>query len=62
LPNAALGRDQGSLSHLDLRRGEPDCATALLLRNMKKRNFAIGFAYSKSQIVQDALFGLGSAR
>src|SRR6202012_1616508 len=33
-------------------------ATALLLRNMEERNFAIGVAYSKSEIVQVAIFGL----
>jgi drug/metabolite transporter (DMT)-like permease len=33
-------------------------ATALLLHNMEERNFAIGVAYSKSEIIQVALFGL----
>jgi len=33
-------------------------ATALLLRNMEERNFAIGVAYTKSEIIQVALFGL----
>src|SRR5258707_11080208 len=33
-------------------------ATALLLRNMEERNFAIGVAYSKSEVIQVALFGL----
>ena len=33
-------------------------ATALLLRNMEERSFAIGVAYSKSEIIQVALFGL----
>jgi drug/metabolite transporter (DMT)-like permease len=33
-------------------------ATTLLLRNMEERNFAIGVAYSKSEIIQVALFGL----
>jgi drug/metabolite transporter (DMT)-like permease len=33
-------------------------ATALLLRNMEERNFAIGVAYSKSEIIQVTLFGL----
>lgn len=33
-------------------------ATALLLRNMEDRNFAVGVAYSKSEIIQVALFGL----
>jgi drug/metabolite transporter (DMT)-like permease len=33
-------------------------ATALLLLNMEERNFAIGVAYSKSEIIQVALFGL----
>src|SRR3984957_388597 len=33
-------------------------ATAFLLRNMEERNFAIGVAYSKSEIIQVALFGL----
>jgi drug/metabolite transporter (DMT)-like permease len=33
-------------------------ATALLLRNMEERNFAIGVAYSKSEIIQVAIFGL----
>jgi drug/metabolite transporter (DMT)-like permease len=33
-------------------------ATALLLRNMEERNFAIGVAYSKSELIQVAVFGL----
>jgi len=33
-------------------------ATAFLLRNMEERNFAIGVAYSKSEIIQVAIFGL----
>jgi len=33
-------------------------ATALLLSNMEERNFAVGVAYSKSEIIQVALFGL----
>ena len=33
-------------------------ATALLLRVMQDRNFALGIAYSKTEIVQVALFGL----
>jgi drug/metabolite transporter (DMT)-like permease len=33
-------------------------ATALLLRVMAERNFALGVAYSKTEIVQVALFGL----
>jgi len=33
-------------------------ATALLLRNMEERNFALGVAYSKTEVVQVALFGL----
>lgn len=33
-------------------------ATALLLRNMEERNFAVGVAYSKSEVIQVALFGL----
>ena len=33
-------------------------ATALLLRNMEERNFTIGVAYSKSEIIQVAIFGL----
>ncbi|MBV9862199.1 MAG: EamA/RhaT family transporter [Alphaproteobacteria bacterium] len=33
-------------------------ATALLLRTMQERNFALGVAYSKTEIVQVALFGL----
>src|SRR5579872_2034435 len=33
-------------------------ATALLLRCMEERNFAIGVAYSKTDVVQVALFGL----
>ena len=33
-------------------------ATALLLRNMEERNFAVGVAYSKSEIIQVAVFGL----
>jgi len=32
-------------------------ATALLLRTMQERNFAIGVAYSKTEILQVALFG-----
>lgn len=32
-------------------------ATALLLRTMEERNFALGVAYSKSEVVQVALFG-----
>jgi drug/metabolite transporter (DMT)-like permease len=32
-------------------------ATALLLRTMQERNFAIGVAYSKSEILQVAVFG-----
>src|SRR5689334_20768834 len=32
-------------------------ATALLLRVMKERNFTLGVAYSKSEIIQVALFG-----
>ena len=31
-------------------------ATALLLRTMQERNFALGVAYSKTEVVQDALF------
>lgn len=33
-------------------------ATALLLRTMAERNFAIGVAYSKTEVVQIAVFGL----
>jgi drug/metabolite transporter (DMT)-like permease len=33
-------------------------ATALLLRTMQERNFALGVAYSKTEILQIALFGL----
>ena len=33
-------------------------ATALLLRTMQERNFALGVAYSKTEVVQVALFGL----
>src|SRR5580692_3094318 len=33
-------------------------ATALLLRNMEERNFAVGVAHSKSEIIQVAVFGL----
>jgi drug/metabolite transporter (DMT)-like permease len=33
-------------------------ATALLLRVMAERNFALGVAYSKTEIIQVALFGL----
>jgi len=33
-------------------------ATALLLRIMQERNFALGVAYSKSEVLQVALFGL----
>jgi drug/metabolite transporter (DMT)-like permease len=33
-------------------------ATALLLRCMEERNFAIGVAYAKTEIIQVALFGL----
>ncbi|HWC31473.1 MAG TPA: EamA/RhaT family transporter, partial [Dehalococcoidia bacterium] len=32
-------------------------ATALLLRVMEARNFAIGVAYSKTELVQVAIFG-----
>ncbi len=33
-------------------------ATALLLLNMQERNFALGVAYSKTEVIQVALFGL----
>jgi len=33
-------------------------ATALLLRVMEERNFALGVAYSKTEIIQVAIFGL----
>jgi drug/metabolite transporter (DMT)-like permease len=33
-------------------------ATALLLRCMQERNFALGVAYAKTEIIQVALFGL----
>lgn len=33
-------------------------ATGLLLRGMEERNFALGVAYSKSEIIQVAVFGL----
>ena len=33
-------------------------ATALLLRTMRARNFALGVAYSKTEVLQVALFGL----
>jgi len=33
-------------------------ATALLLRVMAERNFALGIAYSKSEVIQVAVFGL----
>jgi hypothetical protein len=33
-------------------------ATMALLRNMEERNSAIGVTYSKSEIIQVALFGL----
>ena len=33
-------------------------ATALLLRTMQERNFALGVAYSKSEVLQVAVFGL----
>jgi drug/metabolite transporter (DMT)-like permease len=33
-------------------------ATALLLRTMQERNFALGVAYSKTEVLQVALFGL----
>jgi drug/metabolite transporter (DMT)-like permease len=33
-------------------------ATALLLRVMQERNFALGVAYSKSEVLQVALFGV----
>lgn len=33
-------------------------ATALLLRTMQERNFALGVAYSKTEVVQVAVFGL----
>ncbi len=32
-------------------------ATALLLLNMQERNFALGVAYSKTEVIQVALFG-----
>ena len=32
-------------------------ATALLLRTMQERNFALGVAYSKSEVLQVAIFG-----
>jgi drug/metabolite transporter (DMT)-like permease len=34
------------------------CATALLLRTMRARNFALGVAYSKTEVLQVAVFGL----
>jgi drug/metabolite transporter (DMT)-like permease len=33
-------------------------ATALLLRTMQERNFALGVAYSKTEVIQVAVFGL----
>src|SRR5688572_21312349 len=33
-------------------------ATALLLRVMAERNFALGIAYAKSEVIQVAVFGL----
>src|SRR5207302_9957148 len=33
-------------------------ATALLLRTMQARNFALGVAYSKTEVLQVAVFGL----
>ena len=33
-------------------------ATALLLRTMQERNFALGVAYSKTEVLQVAVFGL----
>lgn len=33
-------------------------ATALLLRTMRERNFALGVAYSKTEVIQVAVFGL----
>jgi drug/metabolite transporter (DMT)-like permease len=33
-------------------------ATALLLRTMRERNFALGVAYSKTEVLQVAIFGL----
>jgi drug/metabolite transporter (DMT)-like permease len=33
-------------------------ATALLLRTMRERNFALGVAYSKTEVLQVAVFGL----
>jgi drug/metabolite transporter (DMT)-like permease len=33
-------------------------ATALLLHNMEERNFALGVAYSKTELVQVAVFGI----
>src|SRR5258705_10089368 len=39
-----------SLSHI--------AATALLLACMQERNFALGVAYAKTEIIQVALFGL----
>jgi len=45
----ALWTVLGSLSQI--------AATALLLRAMQERNFALGVAYSKTEVIQVALFG-----
>ncbi|HEY6966941.1 MAG TPA: EamA/RhaT family transporter, partial [Burkholderiales bacterium] len=45
----ALWTVLGSLSQI--------AATALLLRAMQERNFALGIAYSKTEVIQVALFG-----
>ena len=34
------------------------CATALMLRTMRERNFALGVAYSKTEVLQVAVFAL----
>ena len=39
-------------------RGVQIAATALLLRTMRERNFAVGVAYSKTEVVQVAVFSL----
>ena len=45
LPNAALGRDQSSLSRLDLRRGrEPDCRNRAAATQYGGAQLAIGVA------------------
>jgi len=39
------------------RLADPDRGDALLLRCMEERNFALGVAYAKTDVIQVALFG-----